>query len=58
MVSRVNKKFPLFADQAIEKNIAAKPDYFDPEKIAQADVIREAAIKKAQHDMDMQYVDS
>ena len=55
LVARVSKKMPLFADQAVQKQIAAKPDYFDPDKIALTDIEHRRLIEKAEHDMDMQY---
>lgn len=55
--ARINKKYPLFAEQALKKAIDKKPDYFNPEKIAQADVLHRAAIKEAAHKLDMLYVE-
>lgn len=34
MKNRIRKKDPLFADQFIKKQIASKPDYYDPAAIA------------------------
>lgn len=55
--ARVNRKMPLFAETAIQKKITENQDYFDPEKIALADVKHRLLVEKANHDLDMQYLE-
>jgi hypothetical protein len=55
LTARMTKKMPLFAETAIQKKKAEKPEYFDPEQIALADVEHRAMIEKYENEMDMQY---
>jgi len=56
LAQRIQKKCPLFANQAFEKSLIAKPDYFDPQAIAEQDAEFEKKMAKRRHEIDMSWV--
>lgn len=54
---RIEKKAPLFAAEIIKKEMDSRPEYFDPEAIAQRDLEHARELKEYQEMKDMQWLD-